>query len=59
MHPVVPMLVLAAVGFTGYYVYKYVESLAEDARVMTRNFYGTLRVKQTGARERSRTPRGA
>ncbi len=48
MHPVVPMLVLATVGFSGYYVYKYVESLAANTRVMTRNFYGTLRVKQTG-----------
>jgi protein-L-isoaspartate O-methyltransferase len=48
MHAVVPMLVLATLGFTGYYVYRYMDSLATDTRVMTRNFYGTLRVKQTG-----------
>ena len=47
-HPVVPMLALATLGFTGYYVYRYVDSLSSDARVMTRNFYGTLRVKDTG-----------
>jgi SAM-dependent methyltransferase len=48
MHAVVPMLVLATLGFTGYYVYRYMDSLATDTRVMTRNFYGTLRVKETG-----------
>jgi SAM-dependent methyltransferase len=47
-HPLVPMLALATLGFTGYYVYRYVDSLATDVRVMTRNFYGTLRVKETG-----------
>jgi SAM-dependent methyltransferase len=47
-HAVVPMLVLATLGFTGYYVYRYVDALSTDARVMTRNFYGTLRVKDTG-----------
>jgi SAM-dependent methyltransferase len=46
--PVVPMLVLATLGFTGYYVYRYVDTLSTDARVMTRNFYGTLRVKDVG-----------
>ena len=49
MHPLVPMLVLAAVGFTGYHVYAYIGMLAKDTRVMTRNFYGTLRVKDIGA----------
>ena len=36
---------------------RYVDSLAADTRVMTRNFYGTLRVKDIGADER--TGRGA
>ena len=49
MHSAVPMLVLAAVGFTGYHVWAYVDYLARDTRVMTRNFYGTLRVKDVGA----------
>jgi len=49
MHSAVPMLVLAAVGFTGYHVYAYIGYLAKDTRVMTRNFYGTLRVKDVGA----------
>jgi len=49
MHAAVPMLILAAVGFTGFYVYYYVDMLSTDARVMTRNFYGTLRVKDIGA----------
>jgi SAM-dependent methyltransferase len=49
MHSAVPMLVLAALGYTGYHVYAYIGYLAQDARVMTRNFYGTLRVKDIGA----------
>jgi len=49
MRPVVPMLAIAAVGFAGYNVYHYIEMLSKDARVMTRNFYGTLRVKDVGA----------
>jgi len=49
MHSAVPMLVLAAVGFTGYHVYAYIGYLAKDTRVMTRNFYGALRVKDIGA----------
>ena len=48
MHSAVPMLVLAALGFTGYHVYAYIGYLAKDTRVMTRNFYGTLRVKDIG-----------
>ena len=39
-------LLLAATGFTGYHVYHYVYSLSSDTRLMTRNFYGTLRVKE-------------
>jgi SAM-dependent methyltransferase len=49
MRSAVPMLALAAVGFTGYHVYAYIGYLAKDTRVMTRNFYGTLRVKDIGA----------
>jgi len=45
MNPVVPMLVLVAVGFTGYHIYKFTAMLTRDAIVLTRNFYGTLRVK--------------
>ena len=49
MHPAVTLLVLGAIGYTGYHVYHYVGMLAKDARVMTRNFYGTLRIKDIGA----------
>ena len=45
---VVPMLALVAAGFTGYHIYSYIHSLSNDTKVMTRNFYGTLRVKDTG-----------
>ncbi len=48
MSRVVPMLILGATGFTGYHVYHYIDTLSNDARLMTRNFYGTLRVKDTG-----------
>ena len=44
----VPLLVICAAGFTAYHVYAYVESLSRNARVMTRNFYGTLRVRDVG-----------
>jgi hypothetical protein len=49
MHSAVPMLVLVAVGFAGYHTYAYIGYLARDTRVMTRNFYGTLRVKDIRA----------
>jgi hypothetical protein len=45
MHQAVPMLALAALGFSGFHVYSYIQFLAKDTLVMTRNFYGTLRVK--------------
>ena len=48
MHPLVPLAVLVGLGFSGYYVYHYIDGLAAGTRVMTRNFYGTLRVKDTG-----------
>jgi hypothetical protein len=47
-----PMLVflpvIGTLGFTSYHVYHYANSLAEDANLMTRNFYGTLRVRDVG-----------
>ncbi len=49
MHPVVPMLALVAIGFTGFHIHQYIQTLTSNTRVMTRNFYGTLRVKDTGA----------
>jgi hypothetical protein len=45
---IVPVLALAAAGFTGYHVHSYINMLSNDARVMARNFYGTLRVKDFG-----------
>jgi SAM-dependent methyltransferase len=45
----VPLLVVGTAGFTAYHVYHYIESLSENARTMTRNFYGTLRVRDVGA----------
>ncbi len=47
-HKLVPVAALAALGTTGYYVVLHFESLSSDTRVMDRNFYGTLRVKDTG-----------
>jgi hypothetical protein len=47
----VPLLAVACAGFSGYHVYHYIDSLAGHARVMTRNFYGTLRVRDAGSGE--------
>lgn len=47
----VPLLVVCAIGFSSYHVYHYVEALSRNALVMTRNFYGTLRVRDTGSGE--------
>jgi SAM-dependent methyltransferase len=45
----VPLLVVGALGFSSYHIYHYMESLTEkNALVMSRNFYGTLRVRDTG-----------
>jgi SAM-dependent methyltransferase len=49
MRPVVPLLVVACIGFSVYHIYNYMESLASGARVMTRNFYGSLRVRDVGS----------
>jgi hypothetical protein len=51
MHQVVPMLALAALGFSGFHVYSYIQFLAKDTLVMKRNFYGTLRVKDVGRQD--------
>ncbi|MBX9905373.1 MAG: fused MFS/spermidine synthase [Burkholderiales bacterium] len=45
---IVPVLALVAAGFTAYQIHTYINMLSKDARVMTRNFYGTLRVKDFG-----------
>ena len=39
---------MAVAGICGYFWNKQLVQLKEDARVMTRNFYGTLRTKDTG-----------
>lgn len=44
----VPALALVAAGFTIFHVHTYIDMLSNDARVMARNFYGTLRVKDFG-----------
>lgn len=43
----VPAFALAGAAFTTYHIAGYVEDLSEDALVLTRNFYGTLKVKDT------------
>ncbi len=45
---IVPILALVAAGFTAYQIHTYINMLSKDTRVMTRNFYGTLRVKDFG-----------
>ena len=51
MHILIPVFALAGAGFTGYHIYHYVHGLSEDAIVLVRNFYGTLRVRDTGTPE--------
>ena len=48
MLPVVPLAALTFAGFSAFNVYQYIDMLSKDARVMARNFYGTLRVKDIG-----------
>ena len=45
----IPLLVVAGIGFSSYHIYRYMESLSEGALVMSRNFYGTLRVRDVGS----------
>lgn len=48
----VPLLVVGALGFSSYHIYHYMESLSgQNALVMSRNFYGTLRVRDVGSGE--------
>lgn len=42
---IVPLAAVATACFAAYNVYQYVDMLSRDTRVMVRNFYGTLRVK--------------
>ena len=42
---IVPVAAMATACFAAYNVYQYVDMLSRDTRVMVRNFYGTLRVK--------------
>jgi hypothetical protein len=44
----VPIAALAMAGYTAFHVHHYIDMLSTDARVMARNFYGTLRVKDLG-----------
>ncbi len=44
----VPIAALVMAGFTAFHVHFYIDMLSKDARVMARNFYGTLRVKDVG-----------
>ena len=41
----IPLAALGAACFAAFHVYQYVDLLSRDTRVMVRNFYGTLRVK--------------
>lgn len=45
----VSLLVIGCTGFSAYNVYHYMDSLSGNALVMTRNFYGTLRVRDVGS----------
>lgn len=45
----VSLLVVACSGFSAYHVYHYIDSLSDNALLMTRNFYGTLRVRDVGS----------
>jgi SAM-dependent methyltransferase len=53
MRAFVPLLVVGCIGFTMYHVTKYMIDLSGGARLMTRNFYGTLRVRDTGSGDES------
>lgn len=45
MKRVVPIAALGMAGFAAFHVHSYIDMLSKDTRVMARNFYGTLRVK--------------
>ena len=44
----VPIVAVGIAGVCGYFWNKQMDQLKEDTRVMTRNFYGTLRTKDSG-----------
>jgi len=48
MRVFVPLAALGVAGFSSYHVIHYIGLLSQGARVMERNFYGTLRVKDVG-----------
>ena len=45
---IVPVMAMVAACFTAYQMHTYIDMLSKNALVMTRNFYGTLRVKDFG-----------
>lgn len=45
---ILPILAMIAAGFTAFHVHEYIDMLSKNTRVMSRNFYGTLRVKDFG-----------
>lgn len=45
----VPLVVVCAIGFSAYHVFYYAQSLSKNTLAMTRNFYGTLRVRDVGS----------
>jgi SAM-dependent methyltransferase len=44
----IPALALGVAVACGYYFHEYRESMVRGTKLMTRNFYGSLRVKETG-----------
>jgi len=44
----VPVAALAVTAASVYYLHEYVDGMSSGTRLMTRSFYGTLRVKDTG-----------
>jgi len=53
----VPVLALAVTGGAAWHAWEYLHYIRTDALVMTRNFYGTLRVKEYDRGEGPRTTR--
>ena len=53
----ISMLAFVATLFVAYQAYEYVDFLSKGTRLMTRNFYGTLRVRDTGPENQANTLR--
>jgi hypothetical protein len=53
----IPLTALGVTLASGYYVYEYVDDLQRNVQLSMRNFYGTLRVKQTGPEDEPTTVR--